>query len=249
MNRFKPGLWPTLIVLLLLPVLASLGFWQLDRGEQKRMMLDLYAERRSAEPVAIGAVLYVEDAAWRRVHVRGRFDAEHSVLMDNSIREGHVGVELLQPFVDHASGLWLLINRGWLPWQDRRTTPVFTTPDRVLELDAWVYLPTRAAFQLQADTPQGSWPRLVTAVAADQLWNELGREGYPDELRLEPGPAAYRVDWPVVAISPEKHTAYAVQWFALSTALLGLYLYRGWFLGRASQEDAHGNRHEPRRPV
>ncbi|WP_277302707.1 SURF1 family cytochrome oxidase biogenesis protein, partial [Pseudomonas viridiflava] len=46
MKRFAPGLWPTLIVLLLLPVLISLGFWQLERGEQKRSMLSQYNERR-----------------------------------------------------------------------------------------------------------------------------------------------------------------------------------------------------------
>ena len=35
--------------------------------------------------------------------------------------EEEVGVELLQPFQDQASGQWLLLNRGWLPWPDRRT--------------------------------------------------------------------------------------------------------------------------------
>ncbi|SHN22628.1 Cytochrome oxidase assembly protein ShyY1 [Pseudomonas asturiensis] len=247
MKRFAPGLWPTLIVLLLLPVLVSLGFWQLERGDQKRSMLSQYTERRTAVPVSIGELLYNEDAAWRRVHVRGRFDAAHSVLLDNSIRDGRAGVELLQPFIDHASGLWLLVNRGWLPWRDRRTAPVFNTPSDVLELDAWVYVPVRAPFQLEPDASQGSWPRLVNAVFAARVWSELGREGHPDELRLEPGPAAYRVDWPVVAISPEKHMGYAVQWFALSATLIGLYLYRGRALGKTVQENEHGSRHEPHR--
>lgn len=249
MKRFTPGLWPTLIVLLLLPCLISLGFWQLERGEQKRAMLSQYTERRAAAPVSIGELLYAEDAAWRRVHIRGHFDSAHNVLLDNSIRDGRAGVELLQPFMDHASGLWLLVNRGWLFWRDRRTAPVVNTPNQVLELDAWVYVPVRAPFQLEPDAPQGSWPRLVNAVFADRLWSELGREGYPGELRLEPGAAAYRVDWPVVAISPEKHVGYAVQWFALSAALLGLYLHRGRVLGRTAQEDGHGSCHEPHRHV
>ncbi|WP_369009231.1 SURF1 family cytochrome oxidase biogenesis protein [Actinomadura sp. BRA 177] len=34
------------------------------------------------------------------------------------MRDGKAGVELLQPFHDQASGLWLLLNRGWLPWRD-----------------------------------------------------------------------------------------------------------------------------------
>src|SRR5690625_517931 len=37
--RFQPSLWPSLAVLLLLPLLLGLGFWQLDRAEQKRAWL------------------------------------------------------------------------------------------------------------------------------------------------------------------------------------------------------------------
>lgn len=46
------------------------------------------------------------DPAFRRVHLRGLFDAEHSVLLDNRMRDGKAGVELLQPFTTRpaASG-------------------------------------------------------------------------------------------------------------------------------------------------
>ena len=49
-------------------------------------------------------------------------------------------MELLQPFYDQASGLWVLLNRGWLPWPDRRTPVQFDTPDGVLQLNAWTFL-------------------------------------------------------------------------------------------------------------
>jgi hypothetical protein len=35
MKRFRPGVIPTLVVALLLPLLVSLGFWQLSRGAEK----------------------------------------------------------------------------------------------------------------------------------------------------------------------------------------------------------------------
>src|SRR5207253_7334134 len=128
MKRFHPGIAPTLVVLVLLPVLVALGFWQLGRGEQKRVLLANYAERRVAEPMLFDQLQRFEDPAFRRVRLRGQFDSGHSVLLDNRMRNGKVGVELLQPFLDQASGLWVLLNRGWLPWPDRRTPPVFTTP-------------------------------------------------------------------------------------------------------------------------
>jgi cytochrome oxidase assembly protein ShyY1 len=241
MKRFRPGLVPTLVVALLLPLLVSLGFWQLSRGAEKSALLHSYAERRVAKPMASSELQHTEDPAFRRVRLHGQFDAGHSLLLDNRQRDGKVGVELLQPFQDQATGLWLLVNRGWLPWPDRRTPPQFTTPQAVLSLDAWVYVAPGATFQLHADPKSATWPQLVTAVEPGKLWATLSREGFAYELRTESGPTAYQADWPVVAMGPEKHLAYAVQWFAMAIALLGLYLYLGW---HNAKEKHHGSGHE-----
>lgn len=251
MKRFFPGFLPTLIVLIILPGLVLLGFWQLGRGAEKREILSHYAERRAAEPVSAAQILYAEEPAWRRLHMEGRFDAEHSLLLDNAIRDGKAGVELLQPFLDHASGLWLLVNRGWLAWPDRRVPPAFSTPEQRVELNAWVYETPGKAFRLRADPPTRAWPKLVTSIEPEALWLELGREGYPHALRLESGPAANRVDWPVVAMSPEKHVAYAVQWFALAAVLLILYGYLGWHQDRQRRAATieSRSRHEPHRDL
>ncbi len=68
-----------------------------------------------------------------------------------------------------------------------------------------------------------------------------GRSGFAYELREESGPGTYANDWPVVAMGPEKHMAYAVQWFAMALALLGPLP-----LPRLAQqkEKPHGSGHE-----
>ena len=66
MTRFRPGFAPTLVVLAVLPLLVFLGFWQLDRGEQKRELLNHYAERQVAAPVTVGQLLTFDDPAFRR---------------------------------------------------------------------------------------------------------------------------------------------------------------------------------------
>ena len=147
MTRFRPGIAPTLVVLALLPLLVFLGFWQLSRGEQKRALLDSYAERQAAAPLTAGQLLNVEQPAFRRVQLRGHLDGKHSLLLDNRMRDGQVGVELLQPFQDQASGQWLLLNRGWLPWPSRHTPPVFSTAQQTLDVQAWVYESPGAPFQ------------------------------------------------------------------------------------------------------
>jgi len=245
MKAFRPGIAPTLVVLVLLPVLISLGCWQLGRGEEKRVMLAHYAERRAAPPMTAELLPATSDLAYRRVQLRGSFDAEHSLLLDNSTREGKAGVELIQPFHDQASGLWLMVNRGWLPWPDRRTPPVFDTPAQPLNLDAWVYVSPGATFQLHPDAQSGNWPKLVTAINPVKVWPELNREGFAHELRLDTGPAAYRTDWPVVAMGPEKHLGYAVQWFAMATALVGLYLYLSFSQPRNAKNNKNNKKEKP----
>ncbi|MFI7802050.1 SURF1 family protein [Pseudomonas sp. DD1] len=241
MKRFRPGIAPTLVVLVLLPLMVFLGFWQLSRGQEKQALLQSYAERRAAQPLSVAQLAAVADPAFRRVQLRGEFDAGHSVLLDNRMRDGKAGVELLQPFHDQASGQWLLLNRGWLPWPDRRTPPAFTTPDQPLNINAWVYVAPGETFQLHADPAAAQWPRLLTALHPQALWAELERSGFAFELRAEAGPATYETQWPVVATGPEKHVGYAVQWFAMALALLGLYLYLGWHNAR---EKHHGSGHE-----
>lgn len=227
MRAFRPGLLPTLLVLLLLALLLALGAWQLQRADQKSALLVRQEARRQAPAQPIGELERSADPAFQRVVLRGYFDAEHSLLLDNRSRAGRVGVELLQPFYDQPSGLWLLLNRGWLPWPDRRTPVAFSTPTGALQLQAWIYVAPGQSFQLQADAPGKAWPQLLTRVDAGALWRQLGRAGWPYELRLLPGPAAYQADWAVLAMGPEKHLGYAVQWFALAVALVCWFIYFG----------------------
>jgi len=226
-RHFRPGLLPTLAVLLLLPLLLALGFWQLSRAEEKRQLLADYQAIQQAPPISLGE-LFAQTVPkdGQRVQLQGRFDAAHSLLLDNRTRSGRAGVELLQPFQDKNSGLWLLVNRGWLPWPDRRVAPTFATPDNEQQLIARVYLPKKALFQLESPDSD-DWPRLISAVQAQTLWQQLKRDGLPWQLRLEDSAAAYITDWQVVSMPPAKHTGYAVQWFALAATLAALYLYLG----------------------
>lgn len=235
MSGFKPGLLPTLIVLCLLPLLVWLGFWQLERGEQKRDMLARQEARQEAAPVSPEQIENLEDPIYSRIHLQGSFDAKHSFLLDSRTRDGQVGVELLQPFQDQASGRWVLVNRGWLPWPDRRIPPKFDTPDRPLKLAAWVYAPSGEPFILSKRMAEG-WPRLINHVDVEEIWQMLDRDGVSYELRLEPGPAAYRADWPVTFMKPQQHVGYAVQWFALAAALLALFIYFGVHQARGSKQ-------------
>lgn len=227
MNRFRPGWLPTCVVLLLLPVLIGLGFWQLQRADEKRQIMAAHALQEMAEPVTLTQLETMPEQAYTRVKLTGTFDAKHSLLLDNRIHDGRVGLDVLQPFFDQASGLWVLLNRGWIAWPDRRTRPSFSTPQGSQSLIAEVYVPLGKGLTLGQAAVSQTWPQLISQAVPQDVWQRLQRHGFNYELRLESGPGALQTGWPVVAMNPDQHTGYAVQWFAMSAALLGLFIYFG----------------------
>jgi cytochrome oxidase assembly protein ShyY1 len=65
---------------------------------------------------------------------------------------------------------------------------------------------------------------LDPATMAQQIGASV--DPFPYVIRLAEGaPGVFIRDWPVISTTPEKHRAYAVQWFAMAAMLLGLYLY------------------------
>lgn len=236
--RFRPGGLPSLAVALLLPLLIFLGFWQLSRAEEKRQILVAESQRRAAPPVPVLQLLAEPEPAFMRVRLRGRFDPAHSLLLDNRVHQGRVGVEVLQPFMDRPSGRWLWVNRGWLPWPDRRMPPQFDTPAGDLELITWAYVPPGRSL-LSTGNATG-WPRLINRLEPLKIWQELRRPGVLLELRLESGPGLLTPNWPSVSMGPQKHQGYAVQWFGLAAALLALFVHLGIHRAREARHASIG---------
>ena len=227
-RRFAPG-WPLwLFTLGFLPILLGLGFWQLDRAEQKSELQTRMEQRREAPPLALEDISTTRDPAWRRLQLTGQFDPGYIWLLDNRTRNGQAGVEVLQLFHAHPGNQPLIINRGWLPWPDRRHLPGVPTAEGLLQLEAEVVAEAEPGFRLRGASTQG-WPRLITHLDPAVLADHLDLDPPPLIARLQPGSAAaLRLEWPALSMSPSKHTGYAVQWFTMAAALLALFFWAGY---------------------
>src|SRR5699024_802012 len=81
--HFRPSLWPTCIVVLLLPFLLSLGFWQLDRAGQKREWLASLEAAAEREAIDLNVAVPDDvDALHRHVLAQGRYDSAHQLLLE-----------------------------------------------------------------------------------------------------------------------------------------------------------------------
>lgn len=223
--HFRPGWKLTLFFLLMLPCLLSLGVWQLQRAEEKRQILDLVATRRSETPINMERLLTRTEPAYSQLEFSGRYLAGQVILLDNRIFRGRFGYEVVMPFRT-SDGELLWVSRGWVAGSlHREQLPELEPVSGDIDLLGEVYVPLGEAFTLtDSPLPEG-WPKRIQVLDIGALAEMTGVAYYPYVVRLRPGSATvFDSYWQDINIRPEKHTAYAVQWFAMALALLILYL-------------------------
>lgn len=242
----------TVLVLLLLPVLLLLGFWQLDRAEFKRSIKAEFVDRAAMPPVeldelkqrALSSEDEVKQLAFRKVRLDGRYLNAYTALLDNQIEQGRPGYHVITLF-ESTQGVQFWINRGWVVATPTRETPAIDDVFGNVSLEASIYLPQGKAVMLADDNWSQQWPLLIQSADIPKLNQHyvalshaalrnapmheaaLNEENlFPALLRLEPGyQGSFSIDWPVVNTQPQKHTGYAVQWFAMAFALVACWLY------------------------
>ena len=225
----------------LLPLTVAAGFWQLGRADEKRQLLATYEQRQRLDPVALTTVDPLADNQHLRVVVTGWPDQAHQFLVDNRLRRGRAGYEILLP-VRFAKDGWLLVNRGWLPraaGPDR--IPEIPPVAESLTLVGYLYRASGVAPVLGPEEPAAGWPQVIQQPEPELLAGRLGRELFPYQLRLEESPG-FDADWPVAGLSPEQHLGYAVQWFGLSAVVVVLGVisnsnFPEWWRARRRRSD------------
>jgi surfeit locus 1 family protein len=218
----------SLLFLLFLPLLLRLGFWQLARADEKQQLMTVYQQQRALPAQKFDFSIPEKITNYQTVIIEGVYDLQRYWLVDNKPRGGKVGYEIVMPLWTGAQ--WLLINRGWvLAPSLRNQLPVLETPTKKITIEGYFYQPSKNAVlnSNESDLLQ-EWPKRVLQLDYQMAENALGKPTYPAVFRIaDDSPSAFVTDWPMINTLPEKHQAYAVQWFAMAVALLGLY---GWAL-------------------
>lgn len=221
--RLTPDWKATLLALALFPCLVSLGYWQLDRADEKRQLKSVFDERQASGYIDFKQLNSQSDLRYQPVILTGRYLKEKNFLLDNKIFHGRFGYEILTPFKLDTTGQLVLINRGWLAGDPaRRTLPVIQKLDSIgpITIRGEVYVPPGKMLVLSHSQEQG-WPRLIQSIDTELIEKQLGKDIFPYTVRLDEGSTGlYQRNWVLVNVQPEKHTAYAVQWFAMAITLL-----------------------------
>jgi surfeit locus 1 family protein len=217
---FEPGLIPTLVVVLLLPLLLFLGCWQWHRAEAKQQLLDQFAARSQQAPQPLADY----EPIYTRVQVTGHFDNQHLILLDNRIVNHQPGYDVLAPFIPEGGQGAVLVNLGWAPLSQAKkiveSAPVGNSRVTITGLAQ----PPEHNLVLAHPEADLSWPLLVEEIRLNVLSSLLNRPLHPFILLLS-STGGLVPHWGIVtSVTPARHRGYAVQWFALALALMILYL-------------------------
>jgi len=225
--NFNPGVLSTLITIIMLYVMMSLGFWQLDRASFKETLQQTIEQRKTLPATGLAELEgSLQDRRYRPVDLTGHYDAEHSFLLDNVILNGRVGYQVLTPFVTSDADV-VLVARGFLPLgQSRKQLPKLDTSAEEVMITGLIDMPPSRALVLAEDVQQTEqWPVVLQYVDLAEIAQLLGYPLYDMQLWLDAdNDSAYRYNLPALNLNAAKNNGYAFQWFAMSLALLIIYL-------------------------
>ncbi|MFZ5617587.1 MAG: SURF1 family protein [Pseudomonadota bacterium] len=231
--RLSPGLLAA--VLVALAILVSLGTWQFQRLEWKRDLIEAMNERLAAAPIAFDEALARavggERMDYQPVYLAGAYahDLESAVF---GTYEGRPGVYVFTPLdaADPATGgrRFVYVNRGFAPQDFRdpqtrgeglaagqlRVEGLFRSAEEKRGFEKWLAPKDQPADNLYFVRD----PRILAArhtIDVPRFYiDSFGRESA--------GP------WPKGGLTrvdlPNRHFEYALTWFGLAAALLGVFI-------------------------
>ena len=212
--------------------LTSLGFWQLQRAEVKRDRHAAFLSAHHQPALSFGTLVEAVGNEWRKTTAEGHYGGQH-ILLDNRIRNGRPGYEVLTPFRTDG-GRTILVDRGWVALLGARevipdvnvstshaTVSGYLGPPPVVGLTFDESTVTTEALSASVWRLQRIQFETVSALIDTPVWPAVVYLDADREGALSP-------QWKLPGDGSDRHTAYAVQWFAMAVvlAMIGLYNLR-----------------------
>ncbi|MBT8137320.1 MAG: SURF1 family protein [Gammaproteobacteria bacterium] len=212
-------------MLLVLPLLLYLGFWQLDRAGQKQVMFDRFGAAEDALDFNDVADQSPESLRYRKVRLRGRYLPERQFLLEGMFHESRPGLHVLTPLqLADGAGI-VLVNRGWIPETlTRETRPDLSVAGSWGDIQGRVVPYPQPGMRLGGE-PEEGWPQRVVYPTPAEIAAALQTEILPHLIWLDSAAAdGFVRAWKPAEFGPARHIGYAVQWFALAFTLILLYI-------------------------
>lgn len=182
-------------------------------------------------PIALSELINVNDRNLVKVTGSGPLSPAPLFLLDNKTHDGQFGYEVFA-LLDAGESV-LVLSLGWVKGSaDRSALPDIVLPPGISsQLLQMRQAPTNPLFDEAANVQHLSNDAIWIVQTLSAQWVEaltgesvLGFAQLLDSHVTGLGPNI----WQPSVMTPEKHRGYALQWFCMASALLGMFLYAGF---------------------
>jgi surfeit locus 1 family protein len=218
---FRPRAWAFAAAVAACAAGVALGNWQARRAEEKRVLGAQLDQGFKAPPLEIPAMeIDPRNYVMKHVAARGRFVDEHTVYLDNKLRRGQPGYEVVTPL--RLDGVHVLVNRGWVPaGKSREQLPKVAAPGGEVRVEGLALARLPHALELGPSAP-GKVRQNIDLPAFER---ETGLRLQPIVIEQHsPAPDGLAREWPRPDVGIEKHESYALQWYSLAGLAVVLFI-------------------------
>jgi surfeit locus 1 family protein len=222
--EFKLRLVPTLAAAAGVLVTALLGNWQLNRAAEKAQLQQRIDHAGGEAARHIGAApVDAAEVDYFRVEASGEFKSDGTVYVDNRVRKGVPGYEIITPLRIGSSTRYVLVKRGWVQAEpSRNRLPKIATPAGAVTVEGVALPGNPRVFELS------------TQVQAGPVWENVTVDRYRSAYALDLHPIMIQQqndlgdglvrDWNRPDAGVDRHRAYALQWFSMCIAIVVIYV-------------------------
>lgn len=222
--RFTPNWLMIVLATVFIALFIRLGFWQIQRADEKKKMLAAEEVQLKQKPIWLNMNQKLPNQ-YQRVVLKGHY-LPNLFLLDNQHHEHQFGFDVLSPLL-LSDGTVIIIDRGWVPGDNtRRSFPEIKTPKDMIQLTGSVYYPSKNQWVLgPALEEKENKLIIIERIESNLLSQILQKKLYPFIIRLDKQDAyGFVREWAIVSMPPERHLAYALQWFTMAFVIFIIFV-------------------------
>tara|TARA_R110001592_G_scaffold29350_10_gene106665 strand:- start:47249 stop:47965 length:717 start_codon:yes stop_codon:yes gene_type:complete len=226
----KIPFWATVLTLICVIILCSLGAWQIKRLAWKQTLLSrIQAEYGlDSASVELDPGLDLSGILLKRGYLEGVYMHDKALMIQARTYKGHPGYHLITPFkMANFEGKVVFVNRGWVPLGIGATDDLIQKPKGLIRITGMLrQVPKSNSFVPQ--NMQDQWYRIepeefARAKGVDAYYTNIFYKENRQDVRGTP-------TLPIAVGSTiqvhNNHAGYALFWFVMAMAMVVVYILR-----------------------